>query len=174
MSAASTGMICPSCGEMTYFTEMTLFFKDGKAVCRKCGYEFKSDKEGLEQQVVLYIKQFNHLNAVMFYNKATAAGLAESSKEVERIAQANGLPIPKKKCFIATAAYGTGYTDEVTLLQLFRDNVLLKHSGGRLFVKIYYKLSPPVADVIAGSGFLKHLTRKYFLAPVVKVVKRFQ
>lgn len=172
MSANTPAMICPSCGEINYFTELSMFFKEGKAVCKKCGYEFQSGKEGLEQQVVLYIKRYNHINAVMFYNNATRIGLAESAQEVERIARANGIPIPKKKCFIATAAYGNGYTDEVTILQLFRDNVLMKNAGGRVLVKTYYLLSPSAARIISGSELLRRLTRKYFIAPIVRIVRR--
>ena len=62
-------------------------------------------------------------------------------------------------CFIATAAFGSLLEPQVVLLRQFRDNVLLATDPGRLFVSLYYRFSPPVADVIAGNVFLKSVVR---------------
>ena len=48
-------------------------------------------------------------------------------------------------CFIATAVYGDRYAPEVIALRRFRDESLQPTIAGRVFVKIYYRLSPPVA-----------------------------
>jgi hypothetical protein len=73
-------------------------------------------------------------------------------------------------CFIATAAYGTDMTPDVQLLRDFRDNHLLTNAPGRAFVNAYYRYSPPVADFIAGSEFLKAVVRTG-LAPIVITIR---
>lgn len=50
------------------------------------------------------------------------------------------------KCFIATAVYGDPLDPAVIALRRFRDEALLTNAPGRLFVKLYYRLSPPVAE----------------------------
>jgi len=51
-------------------------------------------------------------------------------------------------CFIATAAYGSSMAEEVVALRKFRENVLLRNSLGRTFVKSYHEISPPLAHSI--------------------------
>ena len=50
----------------------------------------------------------------------------------------------------------------------FRDRYLLTHRPGKILVKVYYVLSPPLADFIARHESLKVLTRGV-LYPVVKI-----
>jgi hypothetical protein len=73
-------------------------------------------------------------------------------------------------CFIATAAYGSYMDKDVIVLRQFRDNVLLNYSWGRAFVNYYYNTSPPIANVISESPFLRFITR-CILSPVVYGIK---
>lgn len=68
-------------------------------------------------------------------------------------------------CFIATAAYGKYDEPGVMLLRRFRDQVLLTNAPGEWFVDTYYRLSPPVAEVISVHPALRLLTR-ILLLPV--------
>lgn len=49
-------------------------------------------------------------------------------------------------CYIATAVYGSYDAPEVKILRRFRDEVLKQSVAGRLFIKIYYRFSPRMAD----------------------------
>ncbi|RSK28703.1 hypothetical protein EJF36_18515 [Bacillus sp. HMF5848] len=73
------------------------------------------------------------------------------------------------ECFIATAAFGTKFHSQVTLLRNFRDQVLLTNALGAKFVDFYYEVSPPIAQAIADNAFLKGAVR-VMLAPAVGVV----
>ena len=62
-------------------------------------------------------------------------------------------------CFIASAAYGSRMANEVSILKSFRDNVLLTNSIGENLVKIYYNVSPPMANFIAKHDNLRAMIR---------------
>lgn len=64
-----------------------------------------------------------------------------------------------KKCFIATAAFGSGLDPHVTTFRKFRNEFLLPSFLGRFLVRSYYRLSPPMAAFIAKSEILRTLTR---------------
>ena len=75
------------------------------------------------------------------------------------------------KCFIATAAYGTPYAEEINILRDFRDKKLRSNVTGRTFIKFYYKISPPAARAISKNKFLRKAVR-IILKPVVKFIKK--
>lgn len=64
-----------------------------------------------------------------------------------------------KHCFISTAAFGSQDAPEVEIFRKFRNQFLLKNILGKLFVKTYYQVSPPLADIISGNEYLKASTR---------------
>jgi hypothetical protein len=84
---------------------------------------------------------------------------------------ANFVATPSGGCFIATAAYGTATAEQIDVLREFRDVVLLESIPGSQFVALYYQLSPPVADFIAGNELLRTLVREFLIDPIVWVVE---
>lgn len=73
-------------------------------------------------------------------------------------------------CFIATAAYGSYLHPKVAELRAFRDRYLMTNAPGRLFVSLYYRLSPPIAEVIAQHEWLKAGVRG-MLVPLILAVE---
>jgi len=79
-----------------------------------------------------------------------------------------GSPFPF--CFIATAAYGTDTAEEIDILREFRDVVLLPSGLGAELVSLYYKISPPIAEVISQQDFLRTAVKVGFLDPIVAIL----
>ncbi|MCP4650107.1 MAG: hypothetical protein GY853_08540 [PVC group bacterium] len=73
-------------------------------------------------------------------------------------------------CFIATAAFGTSLADEVVTLCRFRDKYLLSNTCGKLFVGVYYKCSPDVAEYIKEKEEIKAVVRSV-LHPLISVAR---
>lgn len=63
-------------------------------------------------------------------------------------------------CFIATAAYGDPLATEVLLLKKWRDGYLYHRFIGRIFIKLYYLISPIFARYVAKSERNKLYTRR--------------
>jgi len=76
----------------------------------------------------------------------------------------------KLSCFIATAAYGTPFAEDIDVLRNWRDDFLEASYPGRAFIKAYYSLSPPVADNISESKGKRKIIRTA-LGPIVKILK---
>jgi len=74
-------------------------------------------------------------------------------------------------CFIATAAYGTPFAEEINVLRYWRDECLRKNRFGRMFIGCYYTGSPLLAYIISKSSILRSFTR-LMLKPIVKLIKR--
>lgn len=74
-------------------------------------------------------------------------------------------------CFIATAAYGSHLSPQVTFLRYVRDKRLKPSRLGNLFVYsfewIYYKFSPQVAKVMYRYPFFKRIMKWLLVTPIV-------
>ena len=74
-------------------------------------------------------------------------------------------------CFIATAAYGTRSAEEINILREFRDEYLLDSLPGEIFVNTYYKISPPIANVISEIEIYRLVVKEVFIDPLVYMVE---
>ena len=70
-------------------------------------------------------------------------------------------------CFIATAVMGDENDPNVVILRAYRDQVLLPSSLGRTFVKFYYRVSPPIANIISKSNILRKILLAILIQPAV-------
>lgn len=77
----------------------------------------------------------------------------------------------KEGCYIATCVYGSYDCPEVWTLRRYRDEILRKNFFGRIFVKIYYAISPKIVKFLGKVSFLKILFKKYLDKKIVKLHK---
>lgn len=79
------------------------------------------------------------------------------------------IPTEKEGCYIATAVYGSYDCEEVLILRRFRDGTLSRSLLGRLFIKIYYFISPKLVKCFGSNVLFK----KIFKMILDKLVARF-
>lgn len=77
-------------------------------------------------------------------------------------------------CFIATAVLGTPYAEDVIRLRSFRDFFLRQFFWGRVFIKFYETVSPPMANMIARSSFARQITHAILVHPTIRIATYFQ
>lgn len=72
-------------------------------------------------------------------------------------------------CFVATAAYGTPFADEIVVLRRFRDEVLRPNRLGRAFLHAYEQIGPPLAHFIEKSETRRAIARA-LLRPITRLI----
>ena len=101
--------------------------------------------------------------ADIYHITATDINGNESAPSIRVTPIAAPIPDKDKRCFIATAAYGSYQAPYVTLLREFRDDYLFTHAFGTALVNFYYAISPPLAQFIAQHDSLKAMARVLLL-----------
>lgn len=92
------------------------------------------------------------------------------TKVKQRLSREMGIPLTKSGrqrkigkaaggCYIATCAYGSYDCEKVIALRKYRDDVLERKWIGRLFVYIYYKVSPTIVRLFGKSQLFNKITR---------------
>ena len=76
----------------------------------------------------------------------------------------------KSGCFIATAVYQDYDAPEVIVLRKFRDKKLNRCLLGRVFIKVYYFISPMIANLLSNHKIISKFI-KYVLDKTVKNIK---
>lgn len=59
-------------------------------------------------------------------------------------------------CYIATAIYGSYDCPEVWVLRRFRDYSLAQNLPGRMFIRVYYTISPCLVRLFGDTEWFKH------------------
>lgn len=96
----------------------------------------------------------------------------ESELDNRKRSSSNGSANNNEGCFISTACYGSYNAPEVTVLREFRDNTLMKTPFGRLFIKLYYWMSPAIAKFISKAPFLKKGVKVIVLNSIIARIQK--
>lgn len=72
-------------------------------------------------------------------------------------------------CYIASCVYGSYDCPQVWMLRRYRDNHLGSSKFGRLFIKIYYKISPILVKMFGKTKWFKAIWKKYLDKKIKKL-----
>lgn len=75
-----------------------------------------------------------------------------------------------KRCYIATCIYGADAT-ETKLLRNWRDDFLLKSILGKIFIGVYYKVSPFIVRKL-GNNCLFRLCSKFIIDSIIYILSK--
>jgi hypothetical protein len=98
---------------------------------------------------------------------------ASTSEKLGRSAGQLAGQVQKKAegaCYIATMAYGDYDHPQVQILRTFRDDFLNNYILGRLFIKIYYKFSPGLVELLGQSPKINRAIRN-ILDKIITLIK---
>ena len=116
-----------------------------------------------DNYVASLVAQGKKLSAIKYVRECTGCGLKEAKDYVE-----NNFSSPYQSssnttsggCYVATCVYGSYDCPEVWTLRRFRDNTLASTWYGRLFVRIYYAVSPTIVKWFGDTAWFKRLWKK--------------
>ena len=154
---------------------------DNSTTCEWCGCTINNNiqpdskhLDDLEKQIINAYQMSDVVKIVELFKRIKNEknlNQKEAGAYVNKVLSENGV-ILKKGCFIATACYGDYDAPEVLVLRRYRDDILLNSTVGRLFVSTYYRISPPIAELISHSNSTKRVIRKYLLSPIIKFINK--
>jgi hypothetical protein len=113
------------------------------------------DEEAIARAYRRAEKSFEEVRPRTVHAAEAVTSLGGEAEEAEK---STGLK--SRACFIATAAYGSPDAPEVEALRRFRDRRLLTSRPGAALVRLYYRVSPPFARLIARRPALRMAVRK--------------
>lgn len=110
--------------------------------------------------IISAMAKLAHDRALGIYAEKAVEQPKTTSSVVERSDTSANIGKKKEGCYIATAVYGSYDAPQVRILRRYRDEVLKNSFWGRVFIKTYYKLSPPIADHLKNAHKLNGIVRK--------------
>lgn len=93
-------------------------------------------------------------------NPVRIAHSKNKKTEAENTAAKKTSENKKEGCYIATAVYGSYDCSQVMILRRYRDNVLSTNFFGRVFIKVYYFVSPWLVANFADKKWFAGFFRK--------------
>ena len=77
----------------------------------------------------------------------------------------------KEGCYIATCVYGSYDCPEVRSLRRYRDIFLKKHFLGRLFIRVYYTISPLLVSLFKNNNLFIKFWKSYLDRKIILLKK---
>ena len=156
---------CPKCNlQLTYIPKYNRWY------CYTCSayITYMCPECGKQETYVPAYQRWYCYNCQKYLEKSYKR-ITTQPQEKLIIVQPQYIPVQhtsKSGCFIATAAYGTPMCKEIAMLRQFRDRKLNPNSLGKKLIRLYYLVSPPIANVIVRSENMRALVR-LSLKPII-------
>ena len=101
--------------------------------------------------------------------ESISSGNVENKQQAKSSYNSNvGEKSKSSGCYIATACYGSYDCTQVLTFRHYRDEYLSQTLAGRMFIKIYYALSPSFAKWLENKHRINTFIREIFLEPIYK------
>ena len=101
----------------------------------------------------------NDKHGLKAYNNRYRSSSSSSYRPSPSTSSSYSRPSSSGGCYVATAVYGSYDCPEVWLLRRYRDYYLDKNFFGRLFIKIYYAISPTLVKWFGKAKWFKKLIK---------------
>lgn len=102
-----------------------------------------------QMAAALKLAEFVRFTPIYGHIMRKAEGLTRTGKSTDvfkhfvKISNKN-----RPRCFIASAAFEGANDPTIDVLRLYRDRILRRNPVGRRFTRLYYRYSPPIAQII--------------------------
>ena len=118
----------------------------------------KQVEKGLNKKQIKLYSYYFYINDHSIVN----FDLENESKNLENYLNKHAYQLTTLKggCYVATCVYGSYNTQEVWTLRRFRDFFLKKHILGRLFIKLYYSISPTLIRLFRNKKWFVSFNKK--------------
>lgn len=94
------------------------------------------------------------------YEDGYEDGWIDRRKSSSRVRDRSGSGHNSEGCYIATAVYGSYDCPEVWVLRRYRDFTLARSWYGRVFIRVYYAISPKLVKRFGHTKTFNRLWRK--------------
>lgn len=121
----------------------------------------------------------NKEKAITYLTKAKDLGYSITNEEIQNMTDniIDSTPSVQKNsndksggCYVATCVYGSYDCPPVWTLRRFRDNILSQNLFGRMFIRVYYAVSPTIVKMFGEYEWFHKMWRK----PLDRLVSKLQ
>lgn len=129
-------------------------------------YQTNNDDVACSMIGVIYGEKKEYEEARRWYQLAYDISAKDKYKEmldsIDEVIRtgADGSSKSSGGCYVATAVYGSYDCPQVWTLRRYRDNTLDSTWYGRLFIKLYYAVSPTIVKYFGGTKIFKRIFKK--------------
>ena len=118
--------------------------------------------------ITIYVKEGEQEKSKYFCSAKSTYRM--NDELIEKLSELYGFKIIHQKgCYVATAVYGSYDCREVWLLRRYRDEYLDTFAMGRLFIKLYYAISPTIVKLFGNCNWFKKPIKKILDKKIAKL-----
>lgn len=126
----------------------------------------------LEAEIVELLRGNHLVRAIKRYREANPrCDLKQAKQAVIAMGRRQGVQV-KSGCFVATAVFEDAEAPAVNVLREWRDESLVRHPAGRIFIHVYEVVGPKLAVFVNGLPLLRPLLRPLLAGVARCVIKR--